>query len=98
MVLITGAKAEVQKMGPVKAELINEDYTPISKKKNAEPPIQNNTEQMNEHGLASFKNLIFPHGSRVKTVNMRFSQEVKLNPFSSITFIVSLTIIYASYP
>jgi hypothetical protein len=77
--LLTGSKVELQNMGPVKAELINEDYNPISKKKNAAPAIQNSSEQMDENGVAVFKRLIFPHGSRVKSVNMRFGQEVTIN-------------------
>jgi hypothetical protein len=34
---------------------------------------------MREEGVAIFRNLVFPHGSRVKTVNIRFSQEVREN-------------------
>jgi len=82
VVLITGAKAEIQALGPVKAELINEDYNPISKKKNTSPAIQNASETMDESLSVSFKRLIFPHGSRVKSVNMRFSQEVTMNGIS----------------
>lgn len=39
--LLTGAKVEIQKMGPVKAEMLNEEATPSPKKKSTEPPIQN---------------------------------------------------------
>lgn len=77
--LLTGSKVDLQHMGPVKAELINEDYNPISKKKNAAPSIQNSSEQMDDNGVAVFKRLTFPHGSRVKSVNMRFGQEVTIN-------------------
>lgn len=79
VVLITGAKSEIQAMGQVKAELINEDYNPISKKKNSAPAIQNAAETMDESLMVTFKRLIFPHGSRVKSVNMRFAQEVTMN-------------------
>jgi len=82
VVLITGAKCEIHSLGQVKAELINEDYNPISKKKNSAPSIQNAVEAMGESLTVSFKRLVFPHGSRVKSVNMRFSQEITINGVS----------------
>lgn len=39
-------------------------------------------QQMREDGVAVFRNLVFPHGSRVKTVNIRFAQEVHPNLLS----------------
>jgi hypothetical protein len=78
--LLTGAKVEIQKMGPVKAEMLSDDTTPVPKKKNTEPPVQNGVQHMREEGVAIFRNLMFPHGSRVKTVNIRFSQEVHAPP------------------
>jgi hypothetical protein len=74
--LLRGAKVETQKMGPAKAEMLSDDTTPVPKKKNTEPPVQNGVQHMREEGVAIFRNLMFPHGSRVKTVNIRFSQEV----------------------
>jgi len=76
--LLTGTSAEVQKLGPVRAEMVCED-TPVTKKKNAEPSIQNGIQHMTEEGVALFPNMMFPHGSRVKTVNIRFSQELVVN-------------------
>eukprot|EP00005_Dracoamoeba_jomungandri_P006266 CAMPEP_0174262240 /NCGR_PEP_ID=MMETSP0439-20130205/12859_1 /TAXON_ID=0 /ORGANISM="Stereomyxa ramosa, Strain Chinc5" /LENGTH=641 /DNA_ID=CAMNT_0015346921 /DNA_START=20 /DNA_END=1942 /DNA_ORIENTATION=- len=77
--LFTGARADLHSLGIVKAELINEDYNPVSKKKNAAPSIRNAEEKMDETGVCRFKQLIFPHGSRVKSVNMRFATEVNLS-------------------
>lgn len=76
--LITGAKLEMQAAGPVQAELVNEDFNPVptSKKKNSVPPIQNNQELLDESGIATFKQLTFPHGSRVKSVTMRFAVDL----------------------
>ena len=43
-------------LGPsiVQAELINEDYNPIMKKKNSAPAIQNGEEPLDENGVVRF--------------------------------------------
>ena len=43
-------------LGPsiVQAELINEDYNPIMKKKNSAPAIQNGEEPLDENGVVCF--------------------------------------------
>lgn len=45
--LLTGAKVEIQKMGPVKAEMLSEENNPPPKKKSNEPPIQNGVQARN---------------------------------------------------
>jgi hypothetical protein len=77
--LITGAKVDITGVGVVRAEMINEDYNPVPKKKNTQPSVQNAEEPIKETGVAVFKKLTFPHGSRVKSVNMKFGAEVNLN-------------------
>jgi len=59
--------------------MINEDYNPVSKKKGTQPSVQNGEETIKDTGVAVFKKLTFPHGSRVKSVNMKFGCEVNLN-------------------
>eukprot|EP01087_Luapelamoeba_hula_P008701 TRINITY_DN2196_c1_g1_i2.p1 TRINITY_DN2196_c1_g1~~TRINITY_DN2196_c1_g1_i2.p1 ORF type:complete len:993 (+),score=172.72 TRINITY_DN2196_c1_g1_i2:170-3148(+) len=77
--ILTGSKVDIQGPTKVIAELINEDFNPVTKKKNAVPAIQNGEELLDESGVATFKRLTFPHGSRVKSVNMRFSLDVTIN-------------------
>ncbi len=75
--LFTGAKVQIQKLGQVKAELINEDLNPRLKRGNPSPSVQYGNENMNtETQVAVLKRVTFPHGSRMKPINVRFSQEV----------------------
>ncbi|KAL6048396.1 Signal transducer and activator of transcription [Balamuthia mandrillaris] len=84
--LLMGAVVDLNDASEVKAELMNEEYHPAhntnTKRKVANasfPSIQNGSERMDEAGVATFKRLTFPHGSRVKSVNMRFTADLVLN-------------------
>lgn len=77
--LITGARVTFTPLGLVKAELINEDYTPAAKRKSSSPPIQNDSAPLNDRGEAVFQKMIMTHGTRVKTINLRFYVDVELN-------------------
>eukprot|EP01090_Pellita_catalonica_P023571 TRINITY_DN9793_c0_g1_i1.p1 TRINITY_DN9793_c0_g1~~TRINITY_DN9793_c0_g1_i1.p1 ORF type:complete len:684 (+),score=123.87 TRINITY_DN9793_c0_g1_i1:38-2053(+) len=80
LTLLTASKVDITAPGKVRAEMINEDYNIVgTKKKNSQAPVENNTETLPDSGIASFKKLKFPYGSRVKTVNLKFAAEVHLN-------------------
>jgi len=89
--VITGSTVhDIRGLEHVRAELINQDYTPSAGgkgkgkkgpragKNTALPSIQYGTEPM-EGGSATFVNLMFPRGTRVKTINMSFHAKVALN-------------------
>lgn len=70
--LISGARTEVRPMSPVKAELLHEDYAP----KKGELGVQNDSQELDARGFATFSAMRFPQGTRIKAVRLQFAVQV----------------------
>eukprot|EP01095_Lingulamoeba_sp_RSL-Kostka_P005020 TRINITY_DN1634_c0_g2_i1.p1 TRINITY_DN1634_c0_g2~~TRINITY_DN1634_c0_g2_i1.p1 ORF type:complete len:728 (+),score=240.98 TRINITY_DN1634_c0_g2_i1:560-2743(+) len=71
--LVTGPKTDARPVTSVKAELIYEEY----RAKRGSFTILNDEQDLDENKIASFTDLRFPHGTRLKMVRLQFSLEVE---------------------
>jgi hypothetical protein len=71
--LIKAPKADCKPVGPVRAQLIHEDY----KSQPTSMDITNDQQEMDENGYVSFTELRFPSGTRQKMVRLQFCVQVR---------------------
>lgn len=74
--LLSGAKTDIWPASPVKAELIYEEFYQ-SKAVTPGPILSNDSQEMDQSGVAAFADLKFLQGTRQKVVRLQFNQEVQ---------------------